>query len=325
MSVASYAPAAGPGAANSVWRRAVNGRPWLAGYALLSPILILMLVMMVAPIVALVLMSFWTQDNFEIDTSFTLANYWKLIAPSDTTTFWMGVPFPFENPVYAILLAKSLVIAFVCTLLVLLLAYPMAYYLAFRITRHKMLWLILITIPFWTSYLLRVFSWKITLGFNGAINTGLISLGLIEKPLDFLLFNPIAVEITLVHAWVAFAILPIYVSLEKIDRSLLEAATDLGDGPWMRFWRVTFPLSAPGTISAALLVFIPTVGDYVTPTLVGGPSGTMVGNAIQSLFGKQNDLPLGAALSMVMMLVVAILVALFLLLIGFRRMRARTS
>jgi len=325
VSVASYAPAAAPRAANGLWRRAVNACPWLAGYALLSPILLLMLVMMVAPIVTLVLMSFWIQDNFDIDTTFTLNNYWKLIAPSETTTYWMGIPFPLENPVYAILLAKSLVIAFICTVLVLLLAYPMAYFLAFYVTRRKMLWLILITIPFWTSYLLRVFSWKITLGFNGAINSGLISLGIIDAPLEFLLYNPIAVEITLVHAWVAFAILPIYVSLEKIDRSLLEAATDLGDGPWMRFWRVTLPLSAPGTISSALLVFIPTVGDYVTPTLVGGPSGTMVGNAIQSLFGKQNDLPLGSALSIVMMLVVTLIVCLFLWLIGFRRMRTRAS
>ena len=114
----------------------------------------------------------------------------------------------------------------------MLLAYPMAYFLAFRVTRHKMLWLILITIPFWTSYLLRVFSWKIILGFNGVDQfRPHESLGLIDKPLDFLLFNPIAVVITLSHAWVAFAILPIYVSLEKIDRSLLEAATDLGDGP----------------------------------------------------------------------------------------------
>jgi spermidine/putrescine transport system permease protein len=107
-----------------------------------------------------------------------------------------------------------------------------------------------------------------------------------------LLYNPVAVVITLTHAWAVFAILPIYVSLEKIDRSLLEAATDLGDTPWRRFCRITLPLSAPGAISAALLVFIPTVGDYVTPTLVGGSGGHMVGNAIQSLFGRQNDAPL---------------------------------
>ncbi len=194
------------------------------------------------------------------------------------------------------------------TIAVVLLAYPMAYFLAFRVTRHKMLWLILITIPFWTSYLLRVFAWKIILGFNGVINSGLISLGIIDKPLEFLLYSPFAVMITLAHAWAAFAILPIYVSLEKIDRSLLEAATDLGYRPLERFWHVTLPLSAPGTIATALLVFIPTVGDYVTPSLVGGSGGTMIGNAIQILFGRANDAPLGSALSLVMMLVVTLLV-----------------
>ena len=163
----------------------------------------------------------------------------------------------------------------------------------------------------------------IVLGFNGAINTASISLGIIDAPLEFLLYNPVAVMITLAHAWVAFAVLPIYVSLEKIDRSLLEAATDLGDGAWQRFLRVTLPLSAPGTIGAALLVFIPTVGDYVTPTLVGGPGGTMIGNLIQQLFLRQDNAPLGAAVSIVMMLIIAALVALFLWLIGYRRMRAR--
>ncbi len=153
----------------------------------------------------------------------------------------------------------------------------MAYFLAFRVTRYKAMWIILLTIPFWTSYLLRVFSWKIMLGFNGAINSGLIAVGLIDKPLDFLLYNPLAVMITLTHSWIAFAVLPIYVSLEKIDRSLLEAASDLGDSRWRRFRRITLPLSMPGTIAATLLVFIPTVGDYVTPTLVGGPGGTMIG------------------------------------------------
>ena len=127
------------------------------------------------------------------------------------------------------------------------------------------------TLPFWTSYLLRVFSWKIILGFNGVINSGLKSVGLIEQPMEFLLYSPSAVVITLTHAWAAFAVLPLYVSLEKIDRSLLEAATDLGEGPVGRFMRVTLPLSLPGIIAAILIIFIPTVGDYITPALLGGP------------------------------------------------------
>jgi spermidine/putrescine transport system permease protein len=208
---------------------------------------------------------------------------------------------------------------------VILVAYPMAYFLAFRVVRHKMLWLIMITIPFWTSYLLRVFAWKIILGYGGVINTTLVKLGVIDKPLEFLLYNPVAVVITLTHAWAAYAIFPIYVSLEKIDRSLLEAATDLGERPWARFIRVTLPLSAPGLIATALMVFIPTVGDYVTPSLVGGTGGTMIGNTIQSLFGSQNNAPLGAAFSIAMMAVVTAFVCLFLWAIGYRKIRAREA
>jgi len=297
---------------------------WLIGYGLLSPAIAIMTVMMAAPLLAMVVLSFWTQTGFDVDRSFTLANYWTLVEPSAEPTVWMGLPFPLKYPVPAILLLKSIVMSLIITITVIAMAYPMAYFLAFRVTRSKALWLVLLTIPFWTSYLLRVFAWKIVLGFNGAINSGLKSLGLIAEPLSFLLYNPLAVMITLVHAWVAFAVLPIYVSLEKIDRSLLEAATDLGDSRWRRFMRVTLPLSAPGAIGAALLVFIPTVADYVTPTLVGGPGGTMIGNLIQELFLKQNNAPLGAAVALCMMLTVGAVVALFLWLIGFRRLRSRT-
>jgi spermidine/putrescine transport system permease protein len=298
---------------------------WLKGYLLLSPTFLFMLAALLAPLAALTIVSFWTQSGFDLDPTPTLRNYWYLVKPGAEVTYWLGIPFPFDHPVYAILLVKSILLSLATTAAVILIAYPMAYFLAFRVKHHKLLWLILITVPFWTSYLLRVFAWKIVLGYNGAINSGLIALGVIDQPLEFLLYNPSAIIITLTHAWAAFAILPIYVSLEKIDRSLLEAATDLGDTPWQRFLRVTLPLSAPGTISAALLVFIPTVGDYVTPTLVGGSGGHMVGNAIQSLFGRQNDAPLGAALSLLMMATVTLLVCLFLWLVGFGTMRRRGS
>ena len=298
---------------------------WLIGYGLLSPALTIMAVMMVAPLLAMVALSFWTQQSFEIDRTFTLANYFALVEPSSEPTVWMGISFPLKYPVPAILLVKSIAMSLAVTIAVIAMAYPMAYFLAFRVERNKALWLVLLTIPFWTSYLLRVFAWKIVLGFNGAINSGLKSLGLIGEPLSFLLYNPLAVIITLAHAWIAFTVLPIYVSLEKIDRSLLEAATDLGDSKFRRFLRVTLPLSAPGTIGAALLVFIPTIGDYVTPTLVGGPGGTMIGNLIQELFLRQNNAPLGATVAIVMMLLVGVIVALFLWLIGFRKLRSRVG
>jgi spermidine/putrescine transport system permease protein len=306
-------------------RVALRRRKGLRGYVLLSPTLALMAAMMAAPLAALVILSFWTQQNFDIDVTPSLRNYRHLIEPSAEVTYWFGIPFPLAHPVYFILLVKSVLMAVAVTVAVVLVAYPMAYFLAFRVRQHQTAWLILITVPLWTSYLLRVFAWKIVLGYNGAINSGLISLGVLEKPLAFLLYNPLAVIITLTHAWAAFAILPIYVSLEKIDRSLLEAATDLGDTAWQRFRRVTLPLSAPGTIAAALLVFIPTVGDYVTPTLVGGTGGSMIGNAIQSLFGRQNDAPLGAALSVVMMIAMTLLVCLFLWGVGYKTMRSRSG
>jgi spermidine/putrescine transport system permease protein len=296
---------------------------WVRGYLLMTPTILLMCGLLIAPLASLFLRSFWTQHGFEIDQTFTLHNYWELIAPSGEVTYWSGIPFPLKNPAYAIVIIKSLAISLAATVAVILVAYPMAYFLAFRVTRHKMLWLIVITIPFWTSYLLRVFAWKIILGYNGVINSGLIWLGLIDKPLEFLLYNPLSVIITLAHAWVAYAILPIYVSLEKIDRSLLEAATDLGDRPVARFLHVTLPLSLPGVIASTLMVFIPTVGDYVTPTLVGGPTGVMVGNTIQTLFGQRNDGPLGAALSVVVMLIVTLIVCLFLWSVGYRKMQKR--
>lgn len=270
----------------------------LRGYALLSPTMVWMLVALAIPLVILVTLSFWTQasNSLDFDRSFSLKNY---------------IVF-FEKPIYLKLLLKSVKISGAVTLATVLLAYPAAYFIAFKVKTNKLVWLILITVPFWTSYLLRVFAWKVVLGFNGVINSGLMTLGIIEAPLEFILYNPTAVVITLAHAWAAFAILPIYVSLEKIDRSLLEAAADLGEGPAMSFLRVTLPLSMPGVIVSSLLVFIPTTGDYVTPNLVGGPTGIMIGNIVVSLFGNANNWPLGATTAVMSMLFIALLVCIFL-------------
>ncbi|HEX9767784.1 MAG TPA: ABC transporter permease [Kiloniellales bacterium] len=268
----------------------------LRGYALLSPTMVWMLIALAIPLAILVTLSFWTQVYLDFDRSFSFKNY---------------IDF-FEKPIYIKLLWKSVKISGAVTLATVLLAYPAAYFIAFKVKTNKLIWLILITVPFWTSYLLRVFAWKVVLGFNGVINSGLMTLGILDQPLEFILYNPTAVVITLAHAWAAFAILPIYVSLEKIDRSLLEAAADLGEGPVMSFLRVTLPLSMPGVIAASLLVFIPTTGDYVTPSLVGGPTGIMIGNIVASLFGKANNWPLGAATAVMSMLFITLLVCAFL-------------
>jgi len=272
-------------------RRFYSRSDAMRGYTLLSPTLLVMVTMLCIPFGIMVLMSFWTQSGFDISTSFSLDNYASVA----------------EKPIFQALLIRSLIISGFCAVATVLISYPMAYYVAFHVHRRKLLWIILMTLPFWTSYLLRVFAWKVILGFNGVLNTGLISLGIIDQPLEFLIYSPTAVVITLAHAWAAFAILPIYVSLEKIDRSLLEAAADLGDGPVRSFFRVTLPLSLPGVIAAMLLIFIPTVGDYVTPALVGGPDGLMMANLIQAMFGKMNNWPLGSALAVSMMIIVTLI------------------
>lgn len=290
------------------------------GYGLVFTLVLIL----TAPLTTLLVLSFFRQDGLSLETSFSFINYGKIFEISEKPVTWMGIPFYLKYPLPAVMLVKSLLMSFCATAAVILAAYPMAYFLAFRVKRYKLLWLILLTVPFWTSYLLRVFAWKIVLGFNGAINSGLISLGIIKQPLEFLLYNPVAVVLTLTHAWVAFAILPIYVSLQKIDRTFIEAATDLGDSRWQRFRRITLPLSMPGVISASLLVFIPTVGDYVTPTLVGGPGGVMIGNVVQNLFFRQNNAPLGAAVSLVMLAVIAMVSFIFLWAVGYKEIRRRS-
>ncbi|MGF1593062.1 MAG: ABC transporter permease [Kiloniellaceae bacterium] len=286
--VASDAAVREAAATGSLWTRLCRSES-ARGLALVSPTFLYALMLLVAPILVIVAFSFWTQNYLDIDRTPTLANYREA---------W-------TEPLYRVLMLRSLAVSATVTLITVLLAYPMAYYLSFHVTSRKAFWLFLITIPFWTSYLLRVFAWKIILGYNGAINSSLMELGIIAAPMEFLLYNANAVVITLAHAWAPFAILPIFVSLEKIDRSLLEAATDLGDGPVRRFLRITLPLSLPGVIAAALIVFIPTVGDYVTPRLVGGKDGLMIANMIQVQFGQANNWPLGAALAVSTMIIVA--------------------
>ena len=247
----------------------------LRGYFLLLPTVLFMFFMLMVALATLVVQSFWVDTAPGAAVQYTLANYSLLITP--------------EGEIYRALLLRSLWMSLMITVSVILFCYPIAYVMAFHVHQHKIFWLIVITIPFWASYLLRVFSWKVILQYNGVLNSILMTLGLTDEPLDIFLHNRSAVIVTLTHAWAAFAILPIYLSLEKIDRSLLEAASDLGDGFMRRFWRITLPLSMPGVLGAALLLFIRNVGDYVTPALVGGVSGTMLGNIIVSLFTEMSN------------------------------------
>ncbi len=271
-----------------------TGRRWrdsdeASGLALISPTLLYALALLLLPVLIVIAYSFWTQDYLTIDRTFTFENYRVALT----------------EPIYRDLLLRSLTIALVVSVVTVVFSYPVAWFISFHGGIHKNLWLFLITVPCWTSYLLRVMSWKVILGYQGVLNTGLMSTGIIDTPVTSLLYNSNAVVITLVHSWAAFAILPIFVSLEKIDRSLIEAAHDLGDNKILSFLRVTLPLSLPGVISAFLIVMIPTVGDYVTPKLVGGKDGVMIATAIQAQFGKGANWPLGAALSVTTMVIVS--------------------
>ncbi len=284
--------------ARRTWKARYQQSEFLKGYSLLLPTLIVLLIGVVIPFGILITISLWTAAGFGFDTTLTTNNYKTAI----------------EQPIYGALLARSFWVSGWATVATVVLSYPMAYYVAFHVHRNKMMWIVMMTLPFWTSYLLRVFAWKVVLGYEGVINSALMGLGLIDAPLEFLLYSPNAVVITLAHAWAAFAILPMYVSLEKIDKSLLEAATDLGDGPVARFFRITFPLSMPGVISACLLIFIPTTGDYITPALLGGPDGMMIGNLVQLQFGPVNNWPMGATLAIILMLSIAAIALVFLVL-----------
>ena len=266
------------------------------GYLLSAPATVYVGFLVAAPLAILMAYSLWTQTYVSIDRTLTLANYTEA----------------FGDPLVHHLLYRSVAIAGAVTIVTVALAYPIAYFIAMK-ARRKTLWLLLITIPFWSSYLLRVFAWKLILGFNGVMNSALLSVGLIDAPLTFLLYNEFAVVLTLAHAWAPFAILPIYVSIQKIDRSLLEAATDLGNSRLQRFLRVTLPLTIPGIIAACLIIFIPTVGDYVTPSLVGGSDGKMIANLIQVQFGAANNWPLGATLSLLAMMAVGFVAIVFVL------------
>ncbi|MER9299451.1 ABC transporter permease [Mesorhizobium sp. M0621] len=251
-------------------------------------------------------LAFRGNDGSLLGAGFTLANFVTVVS----------------DPLYWTVTLRSLIIAGLVTLATVITAYPVAYYLAFHAGRRRGLLLFLVTLPFWTSYLLRVFAWKIVLAYNGVLNSALIESGTWSEPTLAFLNTPAAVVVTLAHAYAPFAILPIYVALDTIPKSLIEAASDLGARPFTSFRRVVLPNSMPGVLAAALVVFVPTVGDYVTPALVGGPASTMIGTLIQAQFGKANDWPFGAALSVAVMLVIlcVVLVARF----ADRRFGSRT-
>src|ERR671935_869295 len=219
-----------------------------------------------------------------------------------------------HSSIYLSLFWKSVKMSLTVSAIIVLLAYPLAYYLALSGTKRKYVLLLVLIAPFLTSYLLRVLAWKVILGSQGVVNSFLFWTGLRspDHPISELLYSRFAVMLVLAYIWLPFVALPIFVSLESLDRRLLEAATDLGASRWQAFRTVTLPLSSPGVIAAFLFVFIPTVGEFVTPSLVGGANGYMYGNQIVDLFGTGfPDWETGSVLAIFLLAVVAILTTVF--------------
>jgi spermidine/putrescine transport system permease protein len=246
-------------------------------------------VFLLVPYALLFCYSFWSVSPQQaIVHSWSLANYREL----------------FTVHVYFETLLRSMWIALRVTLFALLLGYPLAFYLSFHAGARKALLYQLVIIPLWVSYLVRAYAWKTILGSDGVLNTLLQYVHLTSHPLEFLLYSPFAVVLTLTHIYTPFVVLPIYASLEHIPRNLVEASHDLGASPWQTFWRVIFPLSIPGLLAGATFAFVLSLGDFLAPLLLGGPSGIMISNIVVSLFGAAYNWPLGAAISFCMLALV---------------------
>jgi spermidine/putrescine transport system permease protein len=260
--------------------------------AVTIPPLLWVTVFLVAPYAILFCYSFWSVSSAQtIVHNWNLQNYLQLA----------------RNPIYLQVLFRSMRIAASVTVLALLLGYPLAYSLSFHAAKRKDLLYQLVIIPLWASYLVRGYAWKTILGSDGVLNGLLQYLHITHRPVEFFLYSPFAVIITLTHIYTPFTLLPIYASLEHIPRNLVEASHDLGSSPWSTFRRVVLPLSLPGVLAGATFAFVLTLGDFLAPLLVGGPSGIMISNVVVSLFGAAYNWPLGAAISFCMMLLVVTL------------------
>ncbi|HEV2493173.1 MAG TPA: ABC transporter permease [Terriglobia bacterium] len=247
---------------------------------------------LLVPYALLFAYSFWQVEAQQVVHHWNLGNYREL----------------FHNPMYLEVLFRSMKIAGAVTALALLLGYPLAYYLSFC-SRKKELLYQLVIVPLWVSYLVRAYAWKTILGSDGVLNTLLQYVHVVHHPVESLLYSPFAVVLTLTHIYTPFAFLPIYASLEHIPRRLVEASEDLGATPARTFARVILPLSLPGVLAGATFAFVLSLGDFLAPLLLGGPSGIMISNVVVSLFGAAYNWPLGAAISLSMLVLVVVLLS----------------
>lgn len=261
---------------------------------LLLPATIWLLIFFIIPLIIVLVYSFLERGTYGgVTWEFTLKNYQRLANDLYLNIFW-----------------RSLGLASLTTLICLIIGYPLAFFIATSTARWRNLLLFLVIIPFWTNFLVRTYAWMIILRSEGMINTFLQSLNLISEPLN-LLFTPFAVIVGLIYGYLPFMILPLYATIERLNFSLVEAAQDLGANHIRTFFRIILPLTLPGIIAGSILVFIPALGAFITPDILGGAKTVMVGNLIQNQFLQARDWPFGSALSMGLMILVLIPVMIY--------------
>ena len=288
---------ANPGKRDRLWRSCVIALPyiWLLLF-FLAPFAIVLKISFADPVVA--------QPPFTPFFDWAAGSGSRILATLDNYAFLL------EDNLYWVSYLKSIKIALVATLLCLLLGFPMAYAIALAPLPWRNLLLLLVILPFWTSFLLRVYAWMVMLGKQGLINNLLLSTGLIDEPLQ-MLYTDGAVYLGIVYTYVPFMILPLYATLEKLDPDIHEAAADLGAKPLRVFYDVTLPLATPGIIAGSLLVFIPALGEYVIPALLGGMDSLMIGRTLYDEFFVNRDWPLASAVAIVLLLILIMPIMLF--------------
>ncbi|BAI93064.1 MULTISPECIES: ABC transporter permease [Oscillatoriales] len=262
----------------------VNKRIWL-----ILPATVWLVIFFVVPLVIVLIYSFLERGTYGgVVWSFTVGQYQRLL-----------------NPLYLRVFVRSLELAAFTTIICLAIAYPFAFFIATRPRGWRNLLLMLVIIPFWTNFLVRTYAWMIILRDQGVVNTLLQNLHLIDEPLN-LLFTPFAVLVGLIYGYLPFMILPLYVTWERFDFSLIEAAQDLGANDIRTVWRILLPLTRRGIIAGSILVFIPALGAFITPDILGGSKTVMIGNLIQNQFLQARHWPLGSALSILLMMLVIV-------------------
>ncbi|HET7011919.1 MAG TPA: ABC transporter permease [Anaerolineales bacterium] len=291
------------------WGQQIRESSSAQGVLLVLPAFGWMLVFLILPILLILILSFaWRGQYGPVDWGSSLSEFLDRLSLDSYVRL--------VDPLYLEVLWTSLRMAAVTTGICILVGYPVAYFLARSQGRLRSLLLFLLLVPFWTNFLIRIYAWMILLRTHGLLNRALVGIGLLSEPVT-VMYTPTAVMIALVYEFLPFMVLPLFTSLEKIDAHLFEAASDLYARPARTFWRVTLPLSLPGVIAGTILVFVPTMGMFVVPDLMGGARTALVGNLVRQQFLSARDWPFGSAASMVLMLLTLVATLIYTRVSGF--------